>query len=254
MNVTTVCEKHGYVSLLAVTGQHLAMRTTCKTWGCRHCKKKVAALTAMRAVYGCLIGGPSYFITVTYRTGSGSSLKNARSAGRDWSRLWELLKKQSRWKEAAWYKVPELTKKGQVHLHALVTSMGAETARCWSPSKREYKKFYQLGCLNSTICLQHELAGLWHGITGDSYVVDISPIRSVAGASWYVQKYMGKSFGDRAALEGLGFARRWSSSRNWPRGVELQLRGTRDQMWQETWAERANVMTNSRLEKLKKRD
>ena len=24
-------------------------------------------------------------------------------------------------------------------------------------------------------------------------------------------------------------------------------------MWQETWAERANVMTNSRLEKLKKR-
>lgn len=79
--------------------------------------------------------------------------------------------------------------------------------------------------------MEHDISVVWHGITGDSFVCDVSGIRSLEGVANYVQKYMGKTMFERAELEGLGFRRRWSASRNWPRGAQLRLRGTEEGAW-----------------------
>ena len=225
------CPRAGFVLLGAEDEHTYVVRTICKTWGCRGCGTKVRALTALKMVYGCLVGGLSYFITVTYRVGLGSELRSAPGAGRDWARLWELLKRKERWAKAAWFKVPELTGQGQVHFHALVTMMeGGSTASCRTQKERIAKTWLKT-CRRGNRCMEHDISVVWHGITGDSFVCDVSGIRSLEGVANYVQKYMGKTMFERAELEGLGFRRRWSASRNWPRGAQLRLRGTEEGAW-----------------------
>ena len=55
----------------------------------------------------------------------------------------------------------------------------------------------------------------------------------MAKTAKYMEKYLRKGFEDRGALEDLGYARRWSCSRNWPRGHALRLRGSEEESWAE---------------------
>lgn len=78
------------------------------------------------------------------------------------------------------------------------------------------------------------MSRIWEEVTGDSFVVDVSRIRSGARSARYCSKYMVKSFRDRESMEALGFKRRWSRSRNWPSGFAMQLRGTAEKRWVRT--------------------
>ena len=206
------------------------MPTTCKTWRCPVCSNKVRQLTALKMMYGCLsTGKPSHFITITYRKRQGDRTRNASNVARDWAALWRQLRELDRWKSAAWVKVPELTKAGQVHLHGIVVlATGKDSCRI---RKDRRKEWMQRSC--SSGCLEHDLAQIWYDITGDSFVVDCQRVRSVAGTAGYVQKYMSKSFdGERRAMQDLGFGRRWSASRNWPRCAPIKLQGTEWEAWE----------------------
>jgi len=216
--------------VLSTADRDYVVPTTCKTWGCPACNNKVRQLTAMKMMYGCLsTGGPSHFITVTYRKRPGDRTRNAKDVAEDWAALWRRLKELEAWKEAAWLKVPELTKKGQVHLHAIAVQARSKDS-CRKRDK-DRKAWMQRPC--SGRCLEHDLAAAWYDITGDSFVVDCSEIRSVTGTASYVQKYMSKMFPkDRATLKSLGFAKRWTASKDWPRVAPLRLLGTELGAWE----------------------
>ena len=77
------------------------------------------------------------------------------------------------------------------------------------------------------------MSSRWEGITGDSFVVDVSAVRHKAKTAKYMEKYLRKGFKDRGVLEALGYSRRWSCSRNWPRGHALRLRGSEEESWKE---------------------
>lgn len=62
-------------------------------------------------------------------------------------------------------------------------------------------------------------------------MVDVSEIRNKEKTAKYVEKYLRKGLQNRKVLEFLGYARRWSCSRNWPRGHKLRLRGSADNRW-----------------------
>lgn len=241
--VAPKCPRRGWV-MLSTRERDFVMPTTCKTWGCHVCKEKVRQLTALKLMYGCLsTGGPSHFITVTYRKRPGDRTRDAQDVAKDWAALWRQLKGQEAWREAQWIKVPELTKAGQVHLHGIVVlAKGRDTCR-----KGDYHRKRWMQSQPSGHCLEHDLAHAWYEQTGDSFVVDCETVRSVAGTASYVQKYMAKSFaGDRSTMASLGFKKRWTSSRDWPRAEPLHLLGTELGLWERVtrykgpWAKYSN--------------
>lgn len=78
--------------------------------------------------------------------------------------------------------------------------------------------------LGKCSCLEHTWGQMWKEITGDSYIVAVRKIWDVGGAIYYMAKYLDKSFLNRGELEAMGFLRRWSCSRNWPR-TDLGIAG-----------------------------
>jgi len=225
------CPRGGFV-VLKTGYRDFVVPTTCKTWRCSVCSNKVRQLTAMKMMYGCLsTGKPSHFITVTYRNRAQDRTRSAKDVEREWAVLWRRLRKLEAWKKAEWIKVPELTARGQVHLHGIVINLvGQDTCRVKTTGR---KKWMQRRC--SSNCLEHDLAKTWDWVTeGVSFVVDCQQIRSVAGTASYVQKYMGKMFGeDRKRLQALHFKKRWTCSRNWPRLRLVKLRGTEEALWEQ---------------------
>lgn len=79
-------------------------------------------------------------------------------------------------------------------------------------------------------CLWHEWRELWFQVTGDSFIVDVRAVMGSEGAGNYLTKYLVKGVMNRYVLEALGFKRRFSASRNWPRGV-VGVRGTEEGIW-----------------------
>ena len=221
------CERAGFIKLFHGGHEHV-VRTVCKTWRCRSCRPKVLSLVSMRMNYGLLTLGRSYFITLTYHAPLGFSPRTAECVRKDLQRFWYRLRKCRGLSDVAWFKVPELTKRGQIHLHHLVG--GPTTARkatCRSPQER-YRAWMKRTC--KVDCLEHQISSLWQGVTSDSFVVDVSVVRDPARCAGYLAKYLSKGFRDRETLEALGFSRRWSCSRGWPGGSKLHYRGT-DEGW-----------------------
>lgn len=224
------CPRRGLIVLEDVAHRHV-VKTTCKTWGCPVCRVKVEALVAMRMLYGMELAGRCYFITVTYRMSPESAVVDAASAGRDLARLWNYVKKTPGMENLAWFKVPEMTRAGQVHFHLLAGNIGKPMASCKRKNER-YVSWRKNGCVRAMDpCLQHRWTREWERITGDSFVVDVSIVRSAARSAEYVTKYLRKGWRARKLLEAFGYKRRWSSSRNWPSGVKLSLRGTVEGRW-----------------------
>ncbi len=168
--------------------------------------------------HGCLALGDSYLITVTYRTAGSETLKLAPSVAKDWTALVRSLQKKH--PKLAWFKIPELTKKKQIHLHAIVGGLNEQAlADCKADGwgRCAHKRTYDWAtAICSKNCLEHELSKLWYQITGDSFIVDVRPVLWARGAASYVSKYLTKDMYDRSELWNRGFKRRWSCSRNWP--------------------------------------
>lgn len=197
--------------------------TKCKTWGCTPCRKSLLQLVEMKIEYGCLILGSSHFITLTYVNTGQDSLRLAPSVRLDFE-LW-LRRLKLRYSDLSWFKVPELTKKGQVHLHLLMGGLEAKTVQCESKPTNWYRWI-----LKRCDCLAHVLGREWHHITG-AVVINVQKTYDPKGLAGYLSKYLVKGFHNREELSERGFIRRYAASRNFPRGSNLQLRGTLDKKW-----------------------
>lgn len=210
-------------------GEHVHVKeTACKKWMCKVCKKKLRALFVMRVIHGCSMLGGFWLITLTYRAKVPSDLRDAASVRGDQRRLLASLK-QSGW-TTQWLKVIELTKRGQVHLH-LIFKRQQMLATCRT-TRETYVEWFERKCRGN--CAAHHLSWLWLRITGDSFVVDVSPGRSAGATGSYLAKYLWKGFGERSELKSRGFTRRWTSSRDFPRLSRMQLRGTLQEAWKWT--------------------
>lgn len=190
------------------TGREVTVASTCKTWGCLSCRDRVLNRLKKKIRYGISILGPCWFITLTYKQGEGSQ-RDALSVAKDWKALLSRLQKiHLRYNQMAWIRVIEVTKKGQPHLHLIVGSLG-EVSRT---------------------TLASDWKSAWWTTTGDSFIIDVRPVIGPSGAAKYLVKYLVKGVMHREALLDLGFNRRWSASRNWPKG-EVKLRGSQEDRW-----------------------
>lgn len=201
---TSVCPRGGYVWLTQNETRYV-VKVNCKTWSCVHCRNRNHESLRMRMAVGLSILGPSWFITVTLRYAGADTLKDASFVGRAWQRLIYRLNKNPGYEKMAWFKITELTKEKQPHLHLLVGGLpGGKTKKI----------------------MHREWVRAWRKATGDSFIVDVRPIRSYLGIAHYLDGYVTKNIHKREDLERIGFKRRWSCSNNWPRG-EVRLLGSR---------------------------
>ena len=223
-------------------GLTYVIETRCKTWSCLGCRDSAKNLLRMRIAYGCLTLGQCYFITLTLRLDPRSTedversgglslypMRDAAFVGKAWRALLSSLKRNPLWKEMAWLKVPELTARGQPHLHVILGGIGSWSARevhCEQHPHSWGKAWRDRECS----CLEHTVSRAWNIATGGSWIVDVRPVVGAYGAAAYLMKYVVKGMYVRGRLEELGFLRRWSRSANWPGGTELHLAGT-DQGW-----------------------
>lgn len=232
---SSVCPKGGYAWLTTKTGRMFAIETQCRTWRCNGCRERLKSRFKKRVIYGCSALEHTYLITVTYRLGPGSYPKTAAIVRKDWQAFQYQLRKKSRMnEELAWLKVPELTKKGMIHLHLIVGYPEKRLANC-EDHPHKYDKAWRAACRSPDLeCLEHEWSAAWHVVTGDSYVVDARPVLGPNGAAVYLAKYLVKSGDKREELEKLGFMRRHSTSKYWPNDSTLLLRGSIDGVWVKT--------------------
>ena len=229
MSTSSLCPKRGFVWLKTHLGQTLVMPTTCKTWGCSGCRDRLMALFTMRVEVGVLALKRCAFITLTYRT-TGTQRMDASSAASDWKELWRRLRKNHpKLGSLKWLRVVELTKAGQPHFHVVLGPV-AGRVRCYGSEGLEVGSFRRR--MESCDCLAHVVSRVWFGVTGDSWVVDATPVVGPGGAGGYLAKYMRKGSLNRGGLERLGFLRRWSSSHGWPGSGRLRLRQTLEGGWQ----------------------
>lgn len=206
--LTDLCPRSGFIRLWTVAGMQITVPTACKTWGCLSCRDRVKNRIARMIEYGCLILGSCWLITLTFRK-SESNPRTADSVNTAFRGLLSKLKKRPLFREMAWWKVIEATKKGQPHLHLVVGGISS------SQTKRQIKNV---------------ISTAWYEMTGDSYIVDVTPVLGAKGAAAYLTKYLVKAMMSWDVLYQLGFRRRWSASNNWPRAV-TEMAGTHDLRW-----------------------
>jgi hypothetical protein len=231
------CPRGGYIVLQDIKSTVPTVApTSCKTWGCLSCRPKVLKRVQDIAMFGmkkCSSEGKFYFITLTFVLGS-KGIRNADFVNRVWRRWLERIRRTEpmMWRKMKWFKVIELTKKGQPHLHLLMSFGGSEPKKTICDDRYEFKEeWMERECGKKEVCLKHVIGKAWaHANSGDSWVVHVgdkvTPERGVA----YVTKYLTKEmWGIRLAR--LGFGRRWSRSQSWPRVERLQLRGTQEGRW-----------------------
>lgn len=204
-----LCPRAGYAKLYTKFGQELVVRTNCNTWRCLSCRDRVKNLVLMRIEYGCSILNPSWFITLTFRKTKGVPSRDAQYVARRWARFWYLYLKSHK-SQPPWFRVIELTKQKQPHLHLVTGGLDLTTKES----------------------IRDEWATLWaqtvQDVRDDVFKATwVWPVLSAAKAAGYMAKYLLKNLQHREELEAKGFIRRWSRSRNWPSGP-LALKGTED--------------------------
>lgn len=220
ISTSSLCPRRGYIWLTSPNRKVLVLPTTCKTWGCRACRVRVAALFSMRVEAGVLAYGGSWFITLTYK--QGSRQVDAECVRKDWKAFWRMLR-ETEFRSLSWLRVVELTKKGQPHLH-LVMQANSSRPNCYGGGGLEIRRYRHRWA--SCQCVAHMLSRAWYAVTGDSWIVDVSSVRSRKKSGDYLGKYLQK--GDRFGLEALGFTRRWSSSKGWAGTGRIRLRQSKE--------------------------
>ncbi len=222
--------------------QRVVLKTECKAWNCKACRKKKLALVTAKMEYGCMTLEQCWLVSVTYvRTGdpewisTGRSLKTSSTivlgpvANR---RLRKFVANLSQHYQSkiAMFQVPELTKKAMLHHHMILGFSDNTTAQKPCMIKATYSKKWRATKCN---CIEHIASKIWHTITGDSYVVDARLITTPTGVARYLGKYLSKQFDGRVRdeLEARDFKRRYSYNRAWPSGGSMQRLGTLRSNW-----------------------
>lgn len=128
------------------------------------------------------------------------------------------------------------------HLH-LLTNFGkhSRTTICQKKAA-EYEgqvklKWLKRGCFEAEECLTHLIMRCWRHVTipldpiGEgSWETDVTEVKDPAKGAGYITKYLTKDmWGDK--LKALGFGRRWSKNRKWPKVERLQMRGSKEDRW-----------------------
>lgn len=222
------------MSLMDKTGEWLTVPTTCKSWSCLACRDRVKALFKQRIRHGCSILEPSYLITLTFKT-VGDARRDAASVRVVWTQWLRSLKQ--RWPNLSWMRVIEATQKGQPHIHLVMGGLTTGlTASCTGKDNRgkPNHRFDMEWLWKKCICLEHICAQEWYKASQDSYVVDARQVLGAAGAAAYISKYLAKTLMSYSQLHMLGFTRRWTTSRNWPRLEGLQLVKSLNDEWVRT--------------------
>lgn len=208
-------------------GEFITVPTNCKTKRCKACNLRVKALVKKRIRSGCSLVGPSWFITLTYRQVDESTQRNALSVAADWTALVRLRKKSHR--SLTWFKVVEMTKRGQPHLHLIVGGIGNDRTGCCYPRARDGRCSHEFSvewveseCRSDDVCVEHEWVRDWFDITDDSFVVYAKPVKSSRRAASYLAKYVVKDVAS-SGLARLGFKKTWTRSRNWPGCDKLEF-------------------------------
>lgn len=211
------------------------METICKTWRCDQCSKSLMRYFHKRVRFACR-QGPSYFITVTFRLAN-NVLHDAPYAQAVLTKFLRDLK--SRFPTMWYLKVPELTKRGQIHYHLLVGRIGDRNQRnvCCGrvdQGRHLHKKDWSFFGNDVCGCLEHGVSRAWYLASGDSYVVQVDRVFNPKGAGSYLSKYFSKTFTDHAVMWDRGYKRRFIFSRNSPQMDKMQLQGTVEERWVRT--------------------
>lgn len=195
-------------------GVMITVPTVCQTWRCPRCGSRRKSYASLRAEHGSTLlewPGPLKLITVTYRMTGTHDLVTARSALTDFRRFVQLLRRRSE-SSIRWFRVPEVTRLGQIHWHVISGDLVGERFElerlvrdCWALASRKEGKVI-------------------------NHVVDVSPT-SAKGSAHYVAKYLLKSALSFQTLQERGFTRRWSCSRNWTKPGPIELVGTAEDSW-----------------------
>ncbi len=222
------CPKRGTIWLKTYGNEIYVMPTNCKAWGCTSCRDRKKALIVNTIRYGILALETSHLVTLTLRlTEQRLKLLQEKSAGatavNKQFKAWLRLLKSDGW-ELKWIKVPEMTKKGMIHLHLIIGGLTGKD-KC-----RRFKKETDW-LIPHCQCLQHQLSYKWHSVTKDSPIVDCTQLKGPLRSARYLAKYLMKGGNVRRALEFHGYTRRFSASRNFPRGGQLMLKGTKYKQW-----------------------
>lgn len=212
---TADCLKGGVAWLQTRTGQVFAMPTVCKTYACKGCRNRRRSRFKLMVAIGCSMVDRSWLITVTLKPDTGV-LHDADFVRKALRRFWYRLKHQNpNLDSPGWLAVPELTERGEPHMHMVVvfpnytgtkTDLARDVQLAWTMAAREDKKVV-------------------------SFIADTRGVYSGPGAGAYLGKYMSKSEHQRPALEILGFTRRFSRNHAWPGDQPLRLRGTSEKAW-----------------------
>lgn len=241
-----VCPSTGFIELFTAAGRSVILPTTCKTWRCVICRRKLLALFRARVEHGVSTLGRCSFITITYKKGT-RPRSAALIVSKEWTALWKALRRENhRWK---WLKVTELTKVGTPHHHLLIGPVSDEQeVRCHG---REIKRGAQTARYNrrraTCQCLSHIFSRQWLDITGDSFMCFATEVTGGAGAGGYMGKYLDKGF----TLERWP-GRRYTSSRDWPGGGRLMLARTKGEGW--AWMRRWSAGSFTSTEDLNPRE
>jgi hypothetical protein len=174
----------------AQTLQAVLFRPRCKLWSCPYCAQVNTNLWAVRAYFGAQAyaeGG----ITISFLTLTSHEKLTPQQAMWVFPRAWKKLSQRARRAadQFSYLMVPEKTKKGVIHVHAIETScLGTEW---WSDNARA---------------------------SGMGYKSDESEVRTSQGSAAYVVKYLSKSL---VVEDWPARFRRIRTSRDWPPLPEL---------------------------------
>ncbi len=222
-----VCPRKGYVVLTAPDRKMGAYETSCKSWSCLSCRKKLLSLFIERVSLGSLMDPNLYFITNTFLKEQYTTV-DAIYAERVWRSFVRQMRKH--YPKLMFLKVVELTKAGQPHFHSVMGGIGKVKDNCRERRKQTARHLLS-PCRLSSECLEHQVKQAWWKASGDSYITLVREVYDGRGLCTYLSKYMNKDFEDFDASCDLGFKKRWTQSQNWPKLERMCLRGTFEKAW-----------------------
>lgn len=238
--LTSKCPRAG-IAWLSTGNALYSVETSCKSWRCLSCRDRKLGMVATIIQSG-LLDTVAYLLSVTFASNFETNGKLANPVNADYAEtsFKEFLR---RWRRSEkflnptlqWFKVPELTKKGQVHFHLVITGILDTRFKQGTCSLRpNWLKLYHKR--HTCLCMRCHLSLIWEQVTNDSYIIDVRRVYDQKGAAWYLCKYLRKGmYGQiRDQLESRGFIRRYSRSNGYTAMRPMKRLGTLHKAWTRT--------------------
>lgn len=177
----------------------IVIRSACKLWSCEPCGARKARKWIAKVVNGVnTIGGQWYFATLTARRDRRTPEQSLKDLRAGWFKLRKRIERK--FGKFEYVRIIEQHKDGCYHFHLIMnapipTKLISATATKDEHYYCKYLKDISVAC-------------------GLGFMADYQPLRSTAGAAYYVAKYLTKSIGENSQ----GWAKnvhRIRTSNNW---------------------------------------